>query len=97
MSPEHIPDKPRHLIEFNRNADDGNSSVSEEDLQETHKKLTETIRTNNESKYVDEFVNLFMTNDQPNEPQTKQEKFEIKRAEAPRRGLKVKVSGGNVD
>ena len=69
VSLEHIPDKPRHLIEFNRNAEDGDSSVPEEDLQETEKKLTDTLRTNNESKYVDEFVNLFMTNDKANEPQ----------------------------
>ena len=38
-----------------------------------------------------------MANDKPKETLPKQEKFEIKSAEVPRRGLKVKVSGGNVD
>ena len=84
-------------MDFNRNADDGDSSVPEEELQETEKKLTDTLRKNNESKYVDEFVNLFMTNDKVSEQQSKQEKFEIKRAEVTKRGLKVKVSGGSVD
>ena len=59
--------------------------------------MTETIAHNNQAKHVDEFVQLFMTN----EPQAQQKpplsKFELKRAERPRpqSDLKVKVSGGD--
>ena len=61
---EYIPDKPRKIQDLCDNGeDDGNSSMAEEDLQETHKKLTETIRNNNQSKHVDEFAQLFMQND----------------------------------
>ena len=45
---ENIPDKPRQIQDlFSNGVDDDNSSLAEEDLQETHKKLTETIANNN--------------------------------------------------
>ena len=95
IKPEHIPDGPKNLLDFYVDGD-GNSSMSEEDLQDTHKKLTDNLRTVKEVKQVDEFVNLFMTNDPAKESQPKPKSFEIKRSEVPRSNLKVKVSGGEI-
>ena len=60
VNPEYIVDGARHLQDFYGD-DKSDSSLSEEDLQETHKKLIDTVRTNKE--VADDFVNLFMNND----------------------------------
>ena len=61
VNPDYILEGERHLRDFYGDDADGESSLSEEDLQETHKKLTDLVRTNKE--VADDFVNLFMNND----------------------------------
>ena len=58
---ENFPDKPKQIKDLLLGAgSDGEISLAEEDLSQTHKKLTETIVQNNLNKPVDEFAQLFM-------------------------------------
>ena len=73
IGPEHVPDKPKQIKDLLLGEDcDEDFSLAEEDLSQTHKKLTETIVQNNLNKPVDEFAQLFMmpTEDQNYEPET---------------------------
>ena len=61
IDPEHVPDKPKQIRDLLLGEDcDEDFSLAEEDLSQTHKKLTETIVQNNLNKPVDEFAQLFM-------------------------------------